>query len=101
IWMNQQVVLSQKAREQHPMPVFIRASLFETVDFLCSVRLASVAELSSVCTQLLPESLFLDGHCRPRLRVVDRKCAKSLFSTSFRHSACVGHYVFQGSAKFL
>ena len=80
--LDQQPALGEKPREQHPVPLLVRALGHQVLDALLSTVLKAIAELTTSSAQATPErllSVVIVGH--------GSRCATASCSSAFRAPA--------------
>jgi hypothetical protein len=84
--MEQEAILGEKTRKEHAVPVFVGDRLLQMRDGLGSaLRIAFVAQLSPVCTKLVPECALIGRQGGVRFMAIYGQALQRLFSASFRN----------------
>jgi hypothetical protein len=87
--MEQKAVLSEKTGKKHAVPVFVGDRLLEMVDGLGpTLCVALVAQLSTVCAELVSQRALIGRQGGVRFMTTDGQALQRLFSASFRNSTC-------------
>ncbi|MCR9115478.1 MAG: hypothetical protein NXI22_00850, partial [bacterium] len=67
VWVHKQVILGEKPRKQHAVPMFVADLLDESREFLFAIVLAMVTELPTVNSQPPAEFFFVFAKMAIRL----------------------------------
>jgi hypothetical protein len=72
--MDQQAILGEEPRKEHPVPVFESDFVGEAIDRLGSaLRVSGIPELSTMRSKGVSEHALLERHVSKRLVVIDAK----------------------------
>src|ERR1017187_7619822 len=87
--VEQQIIFGEKSREQHAMPVLVGNRLLQVGNGLRSaLRIAHIAQLSSVCAQLVPQGALIGCQGGVRFMAVDGEALEGLLCAFFRNPTC-------------
>ena len=98
--LDQQAALGEKPREQHPVPLLVRALGDQMLDALFSTVLKAISELTTAGAQTTTKALLLGRHRGPRLAVRHRQLIEGLPGACFRFAPGRQNDLLEGFAQF-